>query len=43
LEILAFKGNILTFKGLDAIAGTPVFDIKPFIEIDVAGDGLRSL
>jgi tRNA (Thr-GGU) A37 N-methylase len=24
------KGNILTVKGLDAIGGTPVLDIKPY-------------
>ncbi len=42
VELLEVKGNMLTVRGLDAIDGTPVLDIKPFIEHDVAGDGLRS-
>ena len=33
---------MLTVRGLDAIDGTPVLDIKPFIENDMAGDDLRS-
>lgn len=41
VELLEVKGNMLTVRGLDAIDGTPVLDIKPFIEKDVAGDGLR--
>lgn len=40
VELLEVKGNILTVRGLDAIDGTPVLDIKPFIE-DVAGDSVR--
>ncbi|WP_281162796.1 TrmO family methyltransferase domain-containing protein [Methanomethylovorans hollandica] len=42
LELLAIKLNMLTVRGLDVIDGIPVLDIKPFIEIDVAGDCLRS-
>ena len=31
VRLLDRRGNILTVKGLDAIDGTPVLDIKPFI------------
>lgn len=31
VELLQRKGNILKVKGLDAIDGTPVIDIKPYI------------
>jgi len=30
-RLLQRRGNILTVKGLDAIDGTPVIDIKPYI------------
>ena len=29
VELLAIEGNILTVRGLDAIHGTPVLDLKP--------------
>ncbi|MEI7986530.1 MAG: tRNA (N6-threonylcarbamoyladenosine(37)-N6)-methyltransferase TrmO [Armatimonadota bacterium] len=29
VEIVSVEGNLLTVKGLDAINGTPVIDIKP--------------
>ena len=29
VELLAIEGNILTVRGLDAINGTPVLDMKP--------------
>jgi tRNA (Thr-GGU) A37 N-methylase len=29
VQLLGRKGNILTVKGLDALNGTPVLDIKP--------------
>lgn len=29
VELLAIEGNILTVRGLDALDGTPVLDIKP--------------
>ena len=32
VELVERKGNILRVKGLDAIEGTPVLDIKPFIK-----------
>ena len=31
VRLLERRGNILKVKGLDAIAGTPVIDIKPYI------------
>lgn len=30
VQIVSVKNNILTVKGLDAINGTPVLDIKPY-------------
>ncbi|WP_394697799.1 tRNA (N6-threonylcarbamoyladenosine(37)-N6)-methyltransferase TrmO [uncultured Methanomethylovorans sp.] len=41
VELLEVKDNELVVRGLDAINGTPVLDIKPFIEHDVAGDRVR--
>lgn len=32
VELLKVEGNIIYVKGLDAINGTPVLDIKPYIE-----------
>ena len=32
VELIERKDNILLVKGLDAIEGTPVLDIKPFIK-----------
>lgn len=32
VEFLKVEGNVLHVKGLDAINGTPVLDIKPYIE-----------
>lgn len=32
VELLRVEGNVLYVKGLDAINGTPVLDIKPYIE-----------
>lgn len=32
VELLKVEGNVLHVKGLDAINGTPVLDIKPYIE-----------
>jgi tRNA-Thr(GGU) m(6)t(6)A37 methyltransferase TsaA len=31
VEIVGVKGNTLTVRGLDAIEGTPVLDIKPYV------------
>ena len=30
-RLVSIKGNVLTVAGLDAMDGTPVLDIKPFI------------
>lgn len=32
IKLLKREGNILTVEGLDAIDGTPVLDIKPYIQ-----------
>jgi tRNA-Thr(GGU) m(6)t(6)A37 methyltransferase TsaA len=32
VELLKIEGNMLFVKGLDAINGTPVLDIKPYVE-----------
>ena len=32
VELLGVSGNVLTVRGMDALDGTPVIDIKPFIE-----------
>jgi tRNA (adenine37-N6)-methyltransferase len=32
VELLKIEGNVLYVKGLDAINGTPVIDIKPYIK-----------
>ena len=31
VELMGKRGNILSVKGLDAIEGTPVIDIKPYM------------
>ena len=39
VSLLARSANVLTVKGLDAIEGTPVLDIKPYIpKHDAASD-----
>jgi tRNA (adenine37-N6)-methyltransferase len=39
VSIHAVEGNVVTVKGLDAIDGTPVLDIKPYLpEYDAAPD-----
>jgi len=32
VEIVSVKGNIVTVKGIDVLDGTPLLDIKPYIE-----------
>jgi tRNA-Thr(GGU) m(6)t(6)A37 methyltransferase TsaA len=32
VELVGISGNVITVRGLDSIDGTPVVDIKPFIE-----------
>lgn len=36
VELLERRGNVLKVKGLDALDGTPVLDIKPFDPLDTA-------
>ncbi len=31
VELIGVRGNILTVRGLDAVDGTPVLDIKPYV------------
>ncbi len=31
VKLISIKGNVLTVSGLDAMDGTPVLDVKPFI------------
>jgi len=31
VELVAIEGNVLTVRGLDAMDGTPVLDVKPYI------------
>jgi len=32
VELVEVKGNIVTIKGVDILDGTPILDIKPYIE-----------
>jgi formylmethanofuran dehydrogenase subunit E len=34
VELLEKKGNVLKVRGIDAIDGTPVVDIKPYVQSD---------
>jgi tRNA-Thr(GGU) m(6)t(6)A37 methyltransferase TsaA len=38
VELVKVEGNVLTVRGLDALDGTPVLDIKPFDPWDKAKD-----
>jgi tRNA-Thr(GGU) m(6)t(6)A37 methyltransferase TsaA len=38
VELVKVEGNVLTIRGLDALDGTPVLDIKPFDNWDTAKD-----
>ena len=31
VKLVSIKGNVLTVRGLDAMDGTPVLDVKPYI------------
>jgi len=33
VELISIKENIITVKGLDAIDGTPILDIKPYYSV----------
>jgi len=32
VELVTVEGNIVTIKGVDILDGTPLLDIKPYIE-----------
>ena len=34
VELLERRGNVLEVRGLDAVDGTPVLDIKPYVSFD---------
>ncbi len=36
VEVLDVRGNVLLVRGLEAIDGTPVLDIKPVLSTDVS-------
>jgi len=38
VELLERKGNVLFVKGLDALEGTPVLDVKPYNSRDMVLD-----
>jgi len=38
VELVKVQGNVLTVRGLDAFNGTPVLDIKPYDNWDMAKD-----
>ena len=41
VELIKVEGNVLTVRGLDAIDGTPVLDIKPYFPTFDRVDGAR--
>jgi tRNA (Thr-GGU) A37 N-methylase len=32
VELIKVEGNVVTIKGVDVLDGTPLLDIKPYIE-----------
>lgn len=42
VELLAREGNVLTIRGLDALNGSPVLDIKPYLPRGDAIEGTRT-
>jgi len=38
VELIKRKDNVIKVRGLDAIDGTPVIDIKPYDPLDLAMD-----
>jgi len=42
VQLVAREGNVLKVKGLDAIDGTPVLDIKPYISSIDEGSAVKS-
>jgi tRNA (adenine37-N6)-methyltransferase len=41
VELVERKGNVLTVKGLDAMNGTPVLDIKAYIPEKITGGEIK--
>jgi tRNA-Thr(GGU) m(6)t(6)A37 methyltransferase TsaA len=41
VELVKVEGNVLTVRGLDAIDGTPVLDIKPYFPVFDRVDAAR--
>jgi tRNA-Thr(GGU) m(6)t(6)A37 methyltransferase TsaA len=42
VELLEVRGNRLTVRGIDVLDGTPLLDIKPYIEVFDRVEGSRS-
>ncbi|MBI4338033.1 MAG: tRNA (N6-threonylcarbamoyladenosine(37)-N6)-methyltransferase TrmO [Chloroflexi bacterium] len=40
VRLLAWQGVVLRVQGLDALDGTPVLDIKPYLPGDIVGDAV---
>jgi tRNA (Thr-GGU) A37 N-methylase len=42
VELVACEGNVLTVRGLDALNGSPVLDVKPYLPRGDAVVGART-
>ncbi len=42
VELLSREGNLLTIRGLDALDGSPVLDLKPYLPRGVSIPGART-
>jgi tRNA-Thr(GGU) m(6)t(6)A37 methyltransferase TsaA len=42
VELLEVRGNRLTVRGIDVLDGTPLLDIKPYVEVFDRVEGSRS-
>ena len=42
VELVAREGNVLTVRGLDALNGSPVLDVKPYLPRGDAVAGART-
>lgn len=42
VELMGVKGNVLEIRGLDVLDGTPLLDIKPYVEKFDHRDGVKS-
>jgi tRNA-Thr(GGU) m(6)t(6)A37 methyltransferase TsaA len=41
VQLIKRKGNVLIVKGLDALNGTPVLDIKPYLPEPIANSDIK--